>query len=123
VTGLTPDADVVPLTGALGEEHGSGQELDGLEQVADEGGAPFEAEGNHGHPPPVVLVAHPVGNRHAHLVEKELGELGGAGDGGEGPDVHARCVHGQDEPGDATVSAVLGPGAHQQLAIVGHFGV
>ena len=40
-----------------------------------------------------------------------------------GPEVDAGSVHGQDQPRDAAVAAVLGPGAHQQLAEVGHLGV
>ena len=39
-------------------------------------GAPLEAEGDHGDPPAVVLVADTVGDRHAHLVEEHLAELG-----------------------------------------------
>ena len=62
----------------------------------DERRAPFEAEGDHGHPPAVVLVADPVGHRHPDLVEEELGELGGPGDGGERADLDPGGVHGQD---------------------------
>ena len=123
VAGLAAHPGVGPGPGAPGQGHRGRQELDGLEQVADEGGAPLEAEGDHGHPPAVVLVADPVGHRDPDLVEEELGELGGPGDGGERPDLHAGRVHGQDEPRDAPVAAVLGAGAHQQLAVVGHLGV
>ena len=45
-----------------------------LEQVAHEGGAPLEGQRHHGDPPAVVLLADPVGHRHAYLVEEQFGE-------------------------------------------------
>jgi hypothetical protein len=61
MAGLAADARVGPGPRALGQGHRGREELDGLQQVAHEGRAPLEAEGDHGHPPPVVLVADPVG--------------------------------------------------------------
>ncbi len=60
-----------------------------LEQLAHEGGAALEGQGDHGDAPPVVLVAHPVGHRDAHLVEEELGELGRPLHGAQRPDLYA----------------------------------
>ena len=48
-----------------------------LEQLADEGRAALEGQRHHGHAPAVVLLADPVGHRDAHVVEEQLGELGG----------------------------------------------
>ena len=39
------------------------------------------------------------------------------------PEVDAGTVHGQDQPGDTPVTAVLGPGPDEQLAEVRHLGV
>ena len=41
----------------------------------------------------------------------------------QGADLHPGRVHGQDQPRDAPVAAVLRPGPDQQLAVVGHLGV
>ena len=112
-----------PRAGAPGQATQGAQQLHGLEHLADEGGAALEAQGDHGDPPAVVLLAHPVGHRHPHAVEEQLAELGRAGDGAQRAEVDPRPVHGQDQPGDAAVAAVLGPGAHEQLAEVGHLGV
>ena len=117
----TPASSHAPVRRAM-ERSRRSSSMD-CEQLAHEGRAAFEAEGDHGHPPAVVLVADPVGHRHPDLVEEQLAELGRAGDGAQRPDVDAGAVHGQDQPRDAPVAAVLGPGAHQQLAVVGHLGV
>ena len=92
VAGLAPDARVRPGPGCARPAPPSrSSSSNGLEQVADEGGAPFEAQGDHGHPPAVVLVADPVGHRDPHLVEEQLGELGRAGDGAQRADLDARA--------------------------------
>ncbi len=90
-----PEAPGQALVAQQPEPVGHGAQLaeqaHALEQLAHEGGAALEGQGDHGDPPPVVLVAHPVGHRDAHLVEEELGELGRARDGAQRPDLDSRA--------------------------------
>ena len=65
VADLAAQLGVVPrgarrLGSPLGHVGQVADERVGLEQLADERRAPLEAERDHGHPPAVVLVAHPV---------------------------------------------------------------
>ena len=71
---------------------------------------------------PSFSVADAVGDRHAHLVEEHLAEVALAVDGPHRPDLDARLVHVEDQPGDALVLRRVGVGAHEQLAVVGDVG-
>ena len=121
VADASGQAGVVPKAEALGDASQLAQQAHALEQLAHEGRAPLEGQRDHGDAPAVVLVADAVGHRDPHLVEEELGELGGPRDGAQRADLDAGRVHRHDQPGDAAVAVLAG--AHQQLAEVGHLGV
>ena len=97
-----------------------GVHVGGVEQFADEPGATLERQRHVRDAPAVVLITHPVGHRHADLVEEQFGELGRPLGGDEGAHIDARRVHRHDQPRDALVLRRVGIGAHEHLAVVGH---
>ena len=105
---------------------------DGLEQPLEppvqvggpvpQGGAPLEGEQVHGHRPALAFVAERAVDGHGDVVEEDLGELGGAVHGLDGPHRDARAVHVDEEGGDPPVGRLGRAGAGQQDAAVGVLG-
>ncbi len=83
--------------------------------MAEQADATLEGQRGQGHPPSLAHLPDHVVGPGPGPVEEDLVELGGPGELGDGPDLHAGLVHGHQQIGEAVVPdrARLGPAHHE----------